>query len=114
MFSKEIPLGHSASHAPVFEQFPKPSASICATISCTRFFASTLPCGNKANCETFADVNSIAELFLHAATHAPHPIQVAASKAISASSLGTGIAFASCVFPEVFRSEERRVGKECR
>ena len=28
MFSKEIPLGHSTSQAPVLVQFPKPSSSI--------------------------------------------------------------------------------------
>ena len=39
---------------------------------------------------------------LQVATQAPHPIQVAASKALSAFSLFTGIAFASCVLPEVF------------
>src|SRR5690606_17175982 len=52
--------------------------------------------------ETFAEVNNIALAFLHAATHAPQPIQVAALKELSASCLLTGIALASMVFPEVF------------
>src|SRR5690606_6941335 len=49
MFSKEIPLGHSTSQAPVLVQFPKPSRSIASTMFNTRSVASTLPCGNKAN-----------------------------------------------------------------
>src|SRR5690554_1723688 len=102
MFSKEIPFGHSTSHAPVLVQFPKPSASIASTMFLTRSAASIRPCGNKANCDTFAETNNIAEAFLHDATQAPHPIQVAASKALSASCLLTGMLFASCVFPEVF------------
>ena len=43
----------------------------------------------------------MAEAFLHVATQAPHPIQAAASKALSASCLSIGIELASCVFPEV-------------
>ena len=39
--------------------------------------------------------------FLQEATQAPHPIHVAASKAVSASSLGIGILFASWVLPDV-------------
>ena len=50
----------------------------------------------------FADTYSIADEFLQEATHAPQPIQVAASNAKSALSFGMGIAFASCVFPDVF------------
>src|SRR5690606_19585571 len=49
MFSKEIPLGHSTSQAPVLVQFPKPSRSIASTMFNTRSTASTRPCGNKAN-----------------------------------------------------------------
>ena len=64
MFSSEMPLGHSASQAPVFEQAPKPSSSICATIASARFAASTLPWGNSANCEILAEVNNIADAFL--------------------------------------------------
>src|SRR5690554_4532834 len=102
MFSKEIPFGHSTSHAPVFVQLPKPSSSIWFTIFKTRSVASTRPCGNKANCETFAETYNIAEAFLQEATQAPHPIQAAASNDLSAFSLRIGMAFASCVFPEVF------------
>ena len=101
MFSKEIPFGHSTSHAPVLEHAPKPSFSACFTIFKTRSLASTCPCGNKAYWETLADTNREAEAFLQAATHAPQPIQVAASKAASAFSFSIGIALASCVFPEV-------------
>ena len=50
-------------------------------------------------CETLAPTNSIAEAFLHAATQAPQPMQVAASNARSASALGTGMALASCGAP---------------
>ena len=63
---------------------------------------STCPCGNNANCETLAPTKSIADEFLHAATHAPHPIHVAASNDVSALVLFIGIALASCVFPDVF------------
>src|SRR5688500_9359930 len=90
-----IPLGHSASQAPVFEQAPNPSASIWATIFSARSLRSGLPCGNNASCEIFALVNNIAEEFLQAATHAPHAIQVAASNASSAIFFGIGISFAS-------------------
>src|SRR5690554_3340616 len=83
MFSKEIPFGHSTSHAPVLVQFPKPSSSIWLTMFNTRSVASTLPCGNRATCETFAETYSIAEAFLQEATQAPHPIQAAASKDLS-------------------------------
>ena len=44
----------------------------------------------------------MAEEFLHVATQAPQPIQVAASNALSAFSLLIGSALASWVFPEVF------------
>ena len=46
---KVIPFGHSTSQAPVFEQLPKPSSSIAVTMFSTLLFASTLPCGSKAN-----------------------------------------------------------------
>ena len=48
IFFKEIPFGHSTSHAPVFVQFPNPSSSICFTIFKTLCFDSTLPCGSSA------------------------------------------------------------------
>ena len=62
---------------------------------CTRSAASTFPCGSRANCDTFADTNNIADEFLQEATQAPQPIHVAASKALSASAFGIGIEFAS-------------------
>ena len=43
IFSREIPLGHSTSQAPVLVQFPKPSSSICLTMFSTRSVASTCP-----------------------------------------------------------------------
>jgi hypothetical protein len=57
--------------------------------------ASTFPCGSNEYCDTLADTNSIAEAFLQVATHAAHPIHVAASNALSASFFSTGIALAS-------------------
>ena len=65
----------------------------------TRFLRSTCPCGSWAICDTLAEVNSIAEAFLQAATHAPQPIQAAASMALSCLSRGTGIAFPSGACP---------------
>jgi len=44
-------------------------------------------------------VNSIAEPFGQAATHAPQPMQVAFSKALSAAGFGTGVACASGAVP---------------
>src|SRR5690606_17794666 len=102
MLSNVIPLGHSTSQAPVLVQLPKPSSSICFTIFKTRSVASTCPCGNKANCDTLAETNNMADEFLQLATQAPHPIQVAASNAVSASCLLIGMVLASMVFPDVF------------
>ena len=48
---------------------------------------------------TFAATNSIAEAFLQAATHAPQPIQAAASIARSDSGFGMGIVLPSGVPP---------------
>lgn len=101
MLIMEMLLGHSASQAPVFVHPPKPSSSILEIIFFARFFASTLPCGSFARCETFADTNSIAEEFLQAATQAPQPIHAAASIASSASSYEIGMAFPSGT-PPVF------------
>ena len=95
MFVIEIPFGQTASHSPSFEQAPKPSASIRSTMSRTRVERSTCPCGSSARCATLADVNSAAEAFLHAATHAPQPMHCAASNAASATGLAIGMALAS-------------------
>src|ERR1700761_7104797 len=99
MLVKEISLGHSASQAPVLVQLPKPSSSILATIACTRLQRSVWPCGSSANCETFADTNSIADAFLQAATQAPQPMQVAELNASSAITFGIGVELASTVTP---------------
>ena len=50
-------------------------------------------------CETLAETKSMALAFLHAATHAPQPIQAAASIARSAACFGTGIALPSGADP---------------
>ena len=57
------------------------------------------PCGSNPRCAIFAPVNSAAEAFGHAATHAPQPMQAAASMARSASSFGTRIALPSGALP---------------
>ncbi len=91
-----MPFGQAASHSPWFVQVPKPSASICATM--LPHAVGRAPAGPAAaapRCETFAAVNSMAEAFGQAATHAPQPMHAAASMARSASSLRTGIALAS-------------------
>src|SRR5262245_5723713 len=36
MTSREMPLGQTATHSPVFVQPPKPSASICSTMALAR------------------------------------------------------------------------------
>src|ERR1017187_10403735 len=85
ILTTEIFLGHSASQALVFVQLPKPSSSIALIIFKALSSRSGLPCGSKLNWETLADTKSIAEPFLQAATHAPQPMQAAASNASSAS-----------------------------
>ena len=101
MFSSEMPTGHSAAHEPMLVQAPKPSLSIWATMFSTRVLRSTWPWGSSESCDTLADTNSIADAFLHAATHAPQPMQVAASKARSEISFGIGISLPSGA-PPVF------------
>src|SRR5437868_1121684 len=95
----EISFGQTASHAPVNVQEPNPSLSIWATIFNTLLFLSGSPCGNRARCATLAERNSMAELFLQAATQAPHPIQDAAANARSAFSFSIGIELPSTAFP---------------
>src|SRR5512146_1376532 len=99
MFETEMPTGQAASHSLVFVHPPKPSSSMRATIACTRLARSGRPWGNSANCDTLAETNSMAEAFLQAATHAPQPMQVAASNALSASCLGTSTALPSGALP---------------
>src|SRR5690606_31965447 len=99
ILSTEISFGQTASHASVMVQDPKPSLSICSTILSTRLFFSGAPCGNSARWATLADTKSIAELFLQAATQAPHPMHAAAAKDWSAFSFSTGIALPSTALP---------------
>ena len=70
-----------------------------ATMSSTRASRSGWPCGSRPRWVTLAAVNSMAEPLGQAATQAPQPMQVAASKARSASGFGTGMAFASGADP---------------
>jgi hypothetical protein len=58
-----------------------------------------LACGSIPRWVILAAVNGMAEPLGQAATQAPHPIQVAASKASSASCLGTRMALASGAVP---------------
>src|SRR5882757_5217842 len=99
MLANGIPFGHDATHSPVLVQPPKPSSSIAATMSSTRRSRSGCPCGNTLRWLTLAEVNSIADPLGQAATQAPQPMQVALSKATSASDLGTGVACASGALP---------------
>ncbi len=82
IFSSEIPLGHSASQAPMFVQLPKPSVSICLIIFTALTLRSGSPCGNNARCDTLAETNSIAEVLGQAATHAPLRSSVLATRKI--------------------------------
>ena len=56
---------------------------------------STWPCGRRARWLILAEVNSAADAFLHAATHAPQPIQTAESMASSTTGCGIRMALAS-------------------
>src|SRR5262245_14587826 len=95
MLSRVISFGQAASHEPILVQFPNPSSSIFATIFNTRDVSSTFPCGSRLKWEILAATKSMADAFLQAATQAPQPMQAAASKALSASSFGIGIALPS-------------------
>src|SRR5436190_3556755 len=90
MFEIGISFGQTASHSPSLEQLPNPSWSAWAIICSTRRYRSAWPCGNNDSCETLALMKRCAEAFLHAATHAPHPMQAAESIASSATSFGMG------------------------
>ena len=65
----------------------------------TRLSRSAWPCGSSPRWVILAPRNSEAEALGQAATQAPQPMQVAASKARSALSLGTGVAWASGAAP---------------
>src|SRR5262245_22530843 len=71
-------FGHTAVHSPVFVHPPNPASSCAATMSSTRAAHSGWPCGSRPRWATLAAVNSIAEPFGQAATHAPQPMQAAA------------------------------------
>ena len=58
-----------------------------------------LPLRQPPRWVSLALVNSIADAFLQAATHAPQPMQAAASRDASASTLATGTALASGALP---------------
>src|SRR5258706_10307381 len=96
-----ISLGQTASQEPVTVQLPKPASSIFRTMLSARRSFSALPWGRRFRWETFALTKSIAEAFLHAATHAPQPMQAAASIERSEASFGTGVALPSGA-PPVF------------
>ena len=70
-----------------------------STIASVRRARSGWPWGRRFRCASLAAVKSWPAPFGHAATHAPQPMQAAASIARSASSLGTGIRFASGAEP---------------
>src|SRR5690554_6385486 len=94
-------LGQTASHSPILEQLPKPSSSTLVTIRRVRLSRSGWPCGSLAYCVSLALVNSEAEEFGQAATHAPQPMQVADKKAASDSGLPIRMALASACGPVV-------------
>src|SRR5512138_591983 len=95
MTLKSMLLGHTATHSLMLVHDPKPSLSMAATMLSARVQRSGCPCGSRPRCEIFAPVNSMAEALGHAATHAPHAMQAAASMAESAFCLGTGLALPS-------------------
>ena len=99
MSSKGISFGHTLAHAPTLVQPPKPSSSCWESMLTTRSRRSGLPCGSSPRCMTLAEVKSMAEPFGQAATHAPQPMQAAASNARSALSLGTSCECASGAAP---------------
>ena len=99
MLETEIPAGQAASHSEVFVQAPNDSWSMAATILVTRPVRSACPWGKIARCETLAETKSMADAFLQAATHAPQPMQAAASMARSCDALGMGIVFPSGAWP---------------
>ena len=90
MKSKGISFGQASWHSPWLVQEPKYS-SIVSIMSSVLDHLSGWPCGKRLRCCTFADVKSCAAELGQAATQAPQPMHAAASKAVSAASLGTGI-----------------------
>jgi len=99
MWLADISFGHTASHSYSFVQLPNPSSCMVSTIAIVRRFLSGWPWGSTLRCLALALTNNIAEAFLQDATHAPQPMQAAASIASSAKSCAMGIALASGADP---------------
>src|SRR5665811_1645923 len=93
MTSRPMPLGHTAAHSPICVQPPKPSTSIWLIIASARESRSGWPCGSSPRWVILAPTNSAAEPLGHAATHAPQPMQAAAS---NAACIGCGACVAAC------------------
>ena len=98
MKSIEISLGQAVSHSPKLVQDPN-QRSISSTIPIARDQRSGWPCGRRLKWLYFAAVKSCAAPLGQAATHAPQPMQAAASIAASAASLGINISLASRAAP---------------
>ena len=97
-----IAAGRTAWPAEQFEQLPKPSLSIVRTILRMRLFFSALPWGSRPRWPVFALTMSMAELFGHAAAHAPQPMQAAGHRQVG-NGLRNGRMLASGAEPQ--RSE---------
>lgn len=67
-------FGQVAAHSPWLVQAPKPSRSIVATMFFTLSTLSGCPWGKNAICDTFAEVNNMAEALGQDATQAPQPM----------------------------------------
>ena len=98
MKSMLISLGQAASHSRWLVQEPKYS-SITSTIASVRRERSGWPWGSRFRWASLAAVKSWPAPLGQAATHAPQPMQAAASIARSAFSFGTAIRFASGAEP---------------
>src|SRR5512139_3903035 len=98
MKSCGISLGQASVHSPWLVQEPKYS-SIVSTMASDRRYRSGWPWGSELRCQSLAEVNSWAAELGQAATHAPQPMQAAASMAESATSLGIGTSLASWAVP---------------
>ena len=85
--SSGISFGHALVHSPVFVQPPKPGVVVRVDHRDDALVALRLALRQQAEVGDLGAGNSIAEAFGQAATHAPQPMQAAASKARSASAL---------------------------
>ena len=68
-----IDFGQTASHSYWLPQDPNPSRSMAATMALARFVAPADLAVTRQGARLAA--NSVADAFLHAATHAPHEMQ---------------------------------------